>query len=85
MTPQPDRAVEKWYTRWAVHACLVTVLLMAIGATCAESRIRNAPPHLPPDRANPTQPLRLIGAKLEHARIVVPAGKPAPSVPVAGA
>jgi hypothetical protein len=66
---EPERPGDAWYMRWIVHACVLTVLLLAAVAIGVDAQLDE----WPPDRAVPKTPVRLTGTQLEPAPAPPPA------------
>lgn len=76
----PERAVDTWYMRWIVHACVLAVLLMGAVAVGVDAHLDE----WPPDRAVTKTPVRLSGTKLEPVPTPAARTSTPPSAPVSG-
>ena len=55
-----DRAVDAWYMRWVVHACVVAVILLAVLSVAVIGRF-DAATQPPRDRPIPASPVPITG------------------------
>jgi hypothetical protein len=77
---RPERAVDAWYMRWIVHACVLAVLLVTAAAVGVDAHLDE----WPPDRAVPKTPVRLSGTKLEPVPLPAARISPPPAAPAGG-